>query len=182
MVCRRRKSQDRGGRHRVGNLRAAASLFAFSGKGVERCPGHNTTGAGRRGGDRTPAQLRLLLRSDQSIHVLVGDDRRLVPVLLVLRRRSKSGAAVSHGTVTRRGQAFAARECVLEDSAADRRAAGRCARFRFLRLQSAPATLQRGRARAAEHRRGGSSICVTAGGVRHRVRESAARGRALGGA
>ena len=58
---------------------------------------------------------------DEPVHVLVGHDRRAVSVLLVLRHRSKPGAAVPHGAVGGRGAAFAADERVLEDPAAGAR-------------------------------------------------------------
>ena len=64
--------------------------------------------------------LRLLVRPHQPVHVLVGNDRRAVPVLLVLRHRSEPGAALPDGAVGRRGAALAADERVLEDSAAGR--------------------------------------------------------------
>ena len=44
----------------------------------------------------------------QPVHVLVGNDRRAVSVLLVLRHRSEPGAALPDGAVGRRGAALAA--------------------------------------------------------------------------
>ena len=50
--------------------------------------------AGRR--HRPHADLRLQLRPDQPVHLLVGHDRGAVPVLLLLRHRSEPGAALPH--------------------------------------------------------------------------------------
>ena len=72
--------------------------------------------------DRPAAHVRLLVRSDQPIHVLVGHDRGAVPVLFVLRHRSEPGAALPDGAVGRRGAALAADERLLEDPAAGPRA------------------------------------------------------------
>ena len=57
--------------------------------------------------DRPAADVRLLVRPDQPVHVLVGHDRRAVPVLLVLRHRSEPGAALPDGAVGRRGAPLA---------------------------------------------------------------------------
>ena len=43
--------------------------------------------------------FRLLLRPDQSVHLLVRHHRGAVPVLLVLRHRSEPGAALPDGAV-----------------------------------------------------------------------------------
>ena len=98
--------------------------------------------------DRTAADVRLLVRPHQPVHVLVGHDRGAVSLLLVLRHRSEPGAALPDRAVGRRGAALAADERLLEDSAAGARAAARRARLRVLRVQSAAAALQPGPRRA----------------------------------
>ena len=97
--------------------------------------------------------VRLLVRSDEPVHVLVRHDRRAVPVLLLLRHRPEPGAALPDGAIGRRGAALAADERVLEDPAAAPRARARRPGLRLLRLQSAAAALQPGSRRAAEARR-----------------------------
>ena len=99
-------------------------------------------GLSDRGRDRPAADLRLLVRPDQSIHVLVRHDRRALPVLLVLRHRSEPGPALPDGAIGGRGAALAADERVLEDPAAARRAPPRRARVRLLHVHTAAAALQ----------------------------------------
>ena len=98
-----------------------------------------------RGSDRPAAQLRFFIRPHQPVHVLVGDDRRVLPLLLLLRHRSEPGAALPDGAIGRRGATFAARQRLLEDSAPAPRAAPRRAGVRVLRLHSPAADLQHGR-------------------------------------
>ena len=86
--------------------------------------------------------LRLLVRPHEPVHVLVRHDRRLLPVLLVLRDRSEPGAALSHDAVGGRGAALAADERLLEDSAAGAGARPRRAGVRVLRVHAAAAALQ----------------------------------------
>ena len=105
-----------------------------------------------RGRDGTTANVRLLLRPDEPVHVLVGNDRGALPLLLVLRHGSKPGSAVSHGTLGRRGEALAADECVLEDPAAALGALAGRPGVRLLRFQPAADALQPGPRRAAEGR------------------------------
>ena len=85
---------------------------------------------------------------DQPLHVLVGHDRRAVPVHVVLRHGSEPGAALSVGAVGGRGARVAVHERVLEDSAAGARAARRRVRVRVLPLLAAADALQH-RARAS---------------------------------
>ena len=145
---------------------ATALIGLPSGVGLGRRPQH-------RRGDRTAADVRLLVRPHQPVHVLVGHDRRAVPVLLVFRHRPEPGAALPDGAVGRRSPALAADERVLEDSAAAARAAARRARLRLLRLHSAAAPLQHGAGRAPSSRRVGAGVrgarSRVPDGVRHQA-------------
>ena len=105
--------------------------------------------------------LRLHVRPHEPVHVLVGDDRGALPVLLVLRHRPEPGAALPDGAVGGRGARVAADERLLEDSAAGARAAGRRAGVRVLPLHAAADAVQprrttascaRGRARPTTQR------------------------------
>ena len=114
--------------------------------------------------NRTAADVRLQLRPDQPVHLLVGHDRRAVPVLLVLRHRPEPGAALSHRPVRQRGAQLAADECLLEDPDAGPRAPARRARVRVSRVQRAAAALQQ-RSRRAIDARGSRRLCGAPAGA-----------------
>ena len=92
----------------------AAAVVGFpDGRQPRRRPQHR-----RR--HRPAADVRLQLRPDEPVHVLVRHDRGVLPVLLLLRHRPEPGAALSHGQVRRRSAQLAADERLLEDPAAGR--------------------------------------------------------------
>ena len=95
------------------------------------------------------------LRPVRPLHLLVGHDRRVLPVLLLLRHRPEPGAALSDGQVGGRGPHVAADERLLEDPAAGAGAAGRRAGVRVLRLHAAADAVQLGlrRGGAVQRRR-----------------------------
>ena len=154
---------------------ATALIGLPAGVGLGRRPEHR-----RR--DRPAADVRLLVRPDQPVHLLVGDDRRALPLLLVLRHRSEPGAAIPDGAFGRRSTALAADERLLEDSAAAPGAAPRRARVRLLRLHAAAAPLQRGTSRAPQSRQRRAGVRGARSRVQDRVRRQASgRGRTGGG-
>ena len=111
------------------------------------------------GRDGRPAPgVRLPLRPDRPLHLLVGDDRRLLPVLLLLRHRPEPGAALSHRQVGGRGPHLAADERLLEDPAAGAGAAGRRAGVRVLRLHAAADAVQLGLRRGGAVQRAGRRL------------------------
>ena len=116
------------------------------------------------GRDRPAADVRLLLRSHQPVHVLVGNHRGVLPLLLLLRHRPEPGAALPDDQVGRRGAQLAADERLLEDSAPGAGAARRRADVRLLRVHAVADAVQR-RARARDAR----------GSARRRVRRSGAQ-------
>ena len=130
---------------------------------------------------RTAPHVRVLVRSHQPVHVLVGHHCGALSLLLVLRDRSKPGPALSDRALGGRSAAFAADERVLEDSAAGAGAPARHLRLRVLHLQSAAAAVQQRAAGAIARGPARGRVRRVAGRVRRRLRGTAAGGERAGG-
>ncbi len=112
--------------------------------------------AAHRGRHRPDDGDRFQVRPVQHVHLLVGDDRRVVPDAVVLRLRSEPGAAVPDGEVGGGGALVAVHQRLREDPPAGADPAGRRAGVHALPVREAADALQpRPRDEGARRRRCG---------------------------